>query len=76
VNRDELTLRKELSESKEWDFIRERLLNLCAEQSGNEPFCKDYVRGVLYAINRVDGWADTFYKELKKEQQRKGVTNE
>lgn len=76
MDREELILRRELSESTQWKTIRERLLNLCAEQSANEFFCKDYVRGVLFAIKTVDGWADTYYNQIKKEQQRKGVTNE
>ena len=73
MDRDELTLRRNLSESKEWKAIRQRLLDFCSLQSSNEPFCDKYVRGVLYGIRAVDTWADAYYAEIDKEKQRKGV---
>ena len=72
MNRDELTLLKDLSESKEWNCIRERLLPLCVSQSANETFCEKYSRGVLYAVKTVDEWANAYYKEVERDKQRKG----
>lgn len=72
MNRDELTLRKDLSESNEWDFIRDKLLQICIAQSANETFCEKYSRGVLYAIKTVDEWADAYYRAVEKDKQMKG----
>lgn len=72
MNKDELTLRKDLSESNEWDFIRDKLLQICVAQSSNEAFCEKYSRGVLYAIKTVDEWSTEYYRQVEKERKAKG----
>lgn len=72
MNKDELQLLRELSESHEWEFIRTRLLDYCSEQSGNDIFFKEYARGVLYAIRIVDGWAKSYYELIKRDKEEKG----
>ena len=64
MNRDELTERYNLVTSKEWQGIRQRLLNeIVLKSQTNEPVI---LQGMLKSINTVDSWEKDFLDTKEK----------
>ena len=64
MNRDELTERYNLVTSKEWQGIRQRLLNeIVLKSQTNEPVI---LQGMLKSINTVDSWEKDFLDAKEK----------
>lgn len=64
MNRGELTERYNLVTSKEWQGIRQRLLNeIVLKSQTNEPVI---LQGMLKVINTVDSWEKDFLDAKEK----------